>query len=424
MLKRGLPWVIVALGLGVFMLLKATRPQPPAVSVVERVWPVSALEVTLGTHRPEVSLYGEVVAPDRVTIRAPLSGRVAERPVSEGSRVAAGQLLVALDQADIQPLVSRAEAEVARLEAELAAQQLKYANHRQTLERESELLDNAHQQLERMRSLVRRNLASQAELDTHQNEISRAEVTLLNRQGELQQHPARVDQLEAQLVIARANLAEAQRDAERARAHAEQPSVVTAIEVAVGERVGAGDALLDVIPLDSLEIRARVPRELEPELLAALAAGQPMKATDTQGLDYRLLGMAGVGSPAGTEAILAPQSTPDWLRPGSLVALSMARPAVPRSLALPYSALYGRDRAYVVDDGRLSGIEVTRAGEIPGPDGKPWLLVKSDQLKDGQQIALTHLPNAVEGLRVAVVPSSPEPSNPEPPISDSGEDAR
>ena len=401
--KRLLPLLVVALGIGMFVLLQVTRTPPPAVDVAERVWPVSTVEVSLGTHHSHVSLYGEVVAPGRVTITAPLPGRIAERPVMEGSRVEAGDLLVALDDDDIQPVVVQAEAELARIEAELEAQHVRFASDTEVLTRENELLANARQQVERMRSLVRRNLASRAELDQYENDIARAEVTRLTRQGELNQQPARVAELEAQRAAARAQLNEARRDAERARAHAEFAAIVTELAVAPGDRVREGDALLDIIPLRGMEVRARVSADLEPELLEALAASSALLAHDSQGNRYRLRGMAGVGDPAGTEAIFTSDRPPLWLRPGKLVTLSLERPATETSLVVPHDALYGNDLLYIVEESRLLPLPVTYVGEIPGPDGSPWALVKGTELVDGQRVVTTHLPNAVDGLAVEPV---------------------
>ncbi|MEQ5857552.1 HlyD family efflux transporter periplasmic adaptor subunit [Halomonas sp. EF61] len=400
MLKRLLPILVLAIGVGGFWLLKVTRPAPPPVTVEEREWPVAAMTLSLGRHAPTLALYGEVLAPDRLRLVASLDGHVGQRPVRDGDRVEEGDLLVALAEEDVVPVVTRAEAEVARLEAEIEAEKIRFESDRQALAREQSLLDNARSQLERMRSLVRRNLASRAELDADENEIARAQVTLVSRQGELDGHPARLTSLEAQRRQAEASLAEARRDARRARAEAPFAGIVTAVEVAPGDRVREGDALLDLIPLDGLEVRARVPRGVQSELVSSLADGARPEAVDDEGGRYRLRALSGQGDPAGTEAILEVVSSPARLRPGSLVSLSLARPEVADSAAIPFSALYGADRIYVIEQGRLRPIEVRRHGETSGPDGGSWVIVSGEGLADGQRLAITHLPNAIEGLRV------------------------
>ncbi len=180
------------------------------------------------------------------------------------------------------------------------------------------------------------------------------------------------------------------------------------MEVAPGDRVREGDALLDLIPLDGLEVRARVPRGVQSELVESLADGARPEAVDDEGGRYRLRALSGQGDPAGTEAIFEVASSPARLRPGSLVSLSLVRPEVADSAAIPFSALYGADRVYVIAQGRLHPLEVRRHGETRGPDGGSWVIVSGDGLADGQRLATTHLPNAIEGLRVVDLSTEPD----------------
>lgn len=111
--------------------------------------------------------------------------------------------------------------------------------------------------------------------------------------------------------------------------------------------------------------------------------------------------LAGEGDPAGTEAILALEGPAAGLRPGSLVAVLLERPAVEEAMAVPFGALHGSDVLYRIDDdSRLRRVRVERLGETPGPEGERWLLVRAAELEEGDRIAVTHLPNAMQGLRV------------------------
>lgn len=83
---------------------------PPAVTVIE----VGASEVT-----PTARYSGRVEAVDRVDLQARLSGYVVERPFTEGRRVKAGDLLFTIDKEPLKALVSKAEGNLARAEANL-----------------------------------------------------------------------------------------------------------------------------------------------------------------------------------------------------------------------------------------------------------------------------------------------------------------
>ncbi|SDF94656.1 Biotin-lipoyl like [Onishia taeanensis] len=438
MFKRFIPLLILVLGGLVFLYLKMTAPAPTEVTAEERSWRVTSMPVELKSHRPVVPLYGSVVAPDLITVTAPLAARVAMRPVHDGQRVAEGELLVALDEADVQPPLTQARAEVADLEAQLESEQIGYANDQQALRREQAILDNAQRRLERAQSLASRNLLSQSELDDARDGEDQARLTVANRQRLIDEHPTRLKRLQAQLERARAGLGIAERDAARSRVMAPFDGVITRIEAAPGDRVASGADLLSVYPLTGLELRARVPNRYQDDILSALREGQPLWArVPERDMALRLERLAGEGDPAGTEAILsvAPTlattalstealSTPAFantaegglVRPGSMLSVLLELPPVANTLAVPYSTLYGNDTLYLVnEDDRLERLSVTvlgetvpRAAEQEGgatdeamtASGERWLLVRSDALASGQRVVTTHLPNAVDGLLV------------------------
>lgn len=418
MLRRLLPLVILALGVAAFLWLRATRPESPAVTPEERRWRVETLVVALEAQAPVLPLYGEIVAPDLLTVTAPLAGRIAERPVREGQRVAEGERLVALDDADLVPPLERAEAEVADREAQVENERVRHESDREALARERELADNARRQLERTRSLRARNLASQSDLDTSRNELARARVTVAARERAIAEHPARLRSLEAGLARARAALTEARRDAARSRVEAPFDGIVTRIMVAPGDQVAARSELLSVYPVAGLELRARVPQRHQEELLAALARGERPVATDDHGTRFVLEGLAGEGDPAGTEAIFRLADGGERLRPGSMVAVALERPAVPESLAVPYSALYGDDALYLMDEEhRMRRLSITRHGDVIRDDER-WALVSGQTLADGERVIVTHLPNAMQGLLVEPVEAPAE----APPNAPQGDD--
>ena len=75
-------------------------------------------------------------------------------------------------------------------------------------------------------------------------------------------------------------------------------------------------------------------------------------------------------------------------------------------MSVPFSALYGSDSVYLLtDDSRMRRIEVERVGEARGADGERRLLIAGDQLQAGERVIITHLPNAVTGLKVEATES-------------------
>ena len=411
MLKRLLPLIILAVGVLVFIALKATRPEPAEVTATERSWRVEVQTITPGSQVPVLPLYGEVLAPDQQTITATLAGRVAERPVSEGMSVKQGDLLLALDEADIAPALAQARAQVDDLDAQISSEQVRYRNDQEALKSEQAIVANARRQFERIESLVGRNLASRENLEAATDALARAELTVSTRQRAIQEHPARLQSLEAKLAQARANLAATERDVDRARVVAPFDGVVTGIEVAVGDQVSRNEPLLTVYPTRGLEVRARVPQVFQNELITALGQGQTLTAISDNGHEFVLARFAGLSDPAGTEAVLELQGEPGGLRPGALLPLTLERPARQQAVDVPFSALYGADSVYLMtEDGRMQRIEVERIGEARSENGERRLLIAGEQLTPGARLITTHLPNAVTGLKVELAGTDGEPA--------------
>ena len=411
MLKRLLPLIILAVGVLVFIALKATRPEPAEVTATERSWRVEVQAITPGSQVPVLPLYGEVLAPDQQTITATLAGRVAERPVSEGMSVKQGDLLLALDEADIGPALAQARAQVDDLDAQISSEQVRYRNDQAALKSEQAIVANARRQFERIESLVGRNLASRENLEAATDALARAELTVSTRQRAIQEHPARLQSLEAKLAQARANLSATERDVDRARVVAPFDGVVTGIEVAVGDQVSRNEPLLTVYPTRGLEVRARVPQVFQNELITALGQGQTLTAISDNGHEFVLARFAGLSDPAGTEAVLELQGEPGGLRPGALLPLTLERPARQQAVDVPFSALYGADSVYLMtEDGRMQRVEVERIGEARSENGERRLLIAGEQLTPGARLITTHLPNAVTGLKVELADADGEPA--------------
>lgn len=412
MSKRLFPLIILAIGVLGFLILKMTRPEPAEVSATERSWRVTVQAIEPGTHTPLLPLYGQVVAPEQLTVTATLAGRIEARPVSEGERVKAGALLVALDEADIGPVVDQAEAQVADLQAQLRAEDVRFRNDQAAIRSERAIRDNARRQLERTESLVTRNLASKEDLEAATDALARAELTVSTRQRAIEEHPARLQSLEAKLAQAEANLATIRRDAKRARLEAPFDGVVTDVQVAPGDQVARNEPLLSVYPDRGLELRARVPARFRAELLAALDRGETLIARSESGNHrFKLSRFAGTADPAGTEAILTLAGPAAGLRPGELIPVRLERPPRTETVAIPFSALYGADAVYLMNsDDRMQRVFVHRVGEARASNGERRLVVAGDALTPGARLITTHLPNAVTGLKVEVAETPAESS--------------
>lgn len=417
MRKRLVPITIIAIGILGFILLKVTRPVPEAITPTERSWRVETLPISPDAFQPSLTLYGQLESPLRFTSVAPMAGRIGELPVRDGDLVSAGELLIALDDADVIPRLQQARADLADAESQLESERLGHENDQRALKLERRIQANANKALERMQQLVDRGLSPQAELDAATDALDRAALTVAIRERNIQGHPSRIASLEARVARARAELESTQRDVDRSRFRAPFDGLVGEVRVAVGDQVAANAALLDFYPLRNMELRATLPQIYSQAFINALNNGKRLPATSLNTdppVDLTLQRIAGQADARGVEALFTLDQPHPGLRAGNLLAISVARPASDNSVALPYSSIYGNDTIYQLQEGRMHRLAVQQVGEILMENGERWVLVRSTELEPGMQIITTHLPNAMQGLKVDVVeadsPNPPEPA--------------
>lgn len=386
-LRRLLPIAVIVVGAAGFLALKASRPAPPAVEARERVWRIETRQVAPGEARPTLVVYGRIEAPDRLRAASPVSGRILEVAVRDGQLVDAGALLARLDPGDLLPRVERARAEVER-------ERIRHRHDREAIVEERRLRDLAEASVERLSRLKKAQLGAESALDQAREALARARLALTQREQSLAEHPARLSQLQA-------NLAEAERDAARGLIRAPFAGRIAGVEVAAGDQVQPGQALMSLYAAADLFLRARVPVDYAAELRRALAAGETPTAEAEYGerrIAARLERIGGEADARGIDVLLRLIDGDD-VPVGAFLAARLQRPIADGVIELPYSALHGGDRIYRIEGGRLASVAVTRVGERRDGDDVRVLL-RAPQLAAGSEVMVTHLPNAIDGLAV------------------------
>lgn len=407
LLKILIPVLVFAAGVGIFQYLKQTRPQQEAAEAQERIWRVQVQTVEPRRLAPELVLYGRAQAPDLLNAAASGQARVAEVAVRDGDQVTKGQLLVRLDERDFLPALHEAQALVAELQAQIRSEKNRHQTDRKALEQEQALLAIANDGVERARRLAKQRVGSETDLDTAEDSRARNALAVSNREMSIDDHPARLQALEARLQSARAKLADIELDFERAKVTAPFDGVITGVEVTAGDQVKQDALLLQLYALDDLEVRASIPAPFQAEMVAALATGARLSATADVGgsrVPLRLARIAGEADPSGVDGLFAVEGNADLLRLGQMLTLRLARSKRADAVDLPFQAVYGDGRVYKLVDGRMRGIQVKSLGAIRDGTGEERLLVRSPELAAGDRVIVTHMPNAVDGLRVEAIP--------------------
>ncbi len=187
-----------------------------------------------------VPILGRLVAAQRGEVAARVAAAVDALAVQVGDRVAAGDVIAALDRDRLEARAQFAEARVSAAEAQIVADRA-----------ELSLLEQERRRLLRLRESA---AFSPAQLEDKSQEIEAA--------------TARITRAEAQLEEARADLSLAAADLEDAAVRAPYPGVVTERYVSAGDYVSTGEPIVALLDDSSLEIEADVPsaraRNLDP----------------------------------------------------------------------------------------------------------------------------------------------------------------
>jgi len=404
-----LPLLILLLaGLAAAALI-ATKPRPAPVKVEERAWLVSAQSVRPARYAPTLTLYGRLESLWSSELTAGIAADVQEVAVVEGDQVAKDQVLVRLDDRDARLQLAQRDAELRQAEARISAEMRRHEADLEALPREQRLLSLTRDDVARLRDLVSKKVGAQSQLDTARLAVERQAIALSERQRAVDEHAARLAELEAAQVRATALRDQAQLELERCAVRAPFNGRIAKVLVSPGRRVRVGDPLVGLFDIDAMVVRAQLPNRHLAEIRAAMAAGAPLTVSgEIDGVRLRgslrsLAGETASGS-GGVDGLFTVTEGGKRISQGRFVRLELALPERDGLLALPHEAIYGTDAIYLLDgQSRMRSQQVERVGELLLDSGETRVLVRAPDLAEGATVITTQLPNALDGLLVRVV---------------------
>lgn len=160
---------LLALLAGIWWLSggRGEAAQPPATAVVTR-----------GDVTATVLASGQIEASQLVSVGARVSGRIETLPVALGQQIKAGDLIAQMDSLDQQNEVRQAEADLANLDAQIAAKNATLTRARQVLDRQKQLGSSNYSSRETVETAQADVAVALADLDALAAQKSRAEVSL------------------------------------------------------------------------------------------------------------------------------------------------------------------------------------------------------------------------------------------------------
>lgn len=331
--------------------------------------PSDLLTVTPRDLRQTLSVTGSLRAINQAAVKARVAGEVREVLVREGEAVAAGQVLVRMDESDYRARQAQSEAALVAARGQL---------------------DIAGKARDNNRALLERGFISKNAFDTT---ASQYDIALAN-----------VDAAAGALAVTKKALADTVIRAPIA-------GLVASRSVQPGEKVAVDGRLLDVVDLSKMEMEVAVPTS---DILS-IAPGQEV-AVKVEGLAQPMPARVARINPAtqaGSRSIMAylqmdnPQSL---LRSGMFGEARLTLSKKSGVLAVPQSALQGNGDSffvYAIEGDKLERKTVQTG--ITGNDGDAVVVEITGGLAPGAQIVRRNLGNLPTEAKVKVLQTAAGP---------------
>ncbi len=412
MVRKWIALVIIVILAGVAWRVfgsnrRVAAPASPAAATV----PVEVAVVQTRTLMKSVIVGGTVQAVHEVLATAKISGRIAAVPVKEGDRVAAGQVLVRLEDREQLAQVQLAEANLVATQArlrllELGARPEERVQTDQAVAQARANFETAKEALARMETLYSAGAASKAQLDAArlQYDVTRAQYESARQQQQAVQAGARPEELQmaqAQVSQAQAAVTYARLLAANATITSPLAGIVTIRSVDPGNLANPGAPLVTVAQIDTVHVVLDV-SETD---LSRVALGQTVTVRADAYPDTTFPGLvAEIGQAADVhtrvfKVKVAVENPQHRLKPGMFARAEIATQRVENALVIPRDAVVsadGKTVVFVVDGGKARA----RPVELGVVDG-PVVEVRAG-LTAGESVVVAGLTDLTDGAAVIV----------------------
>ena len=405
--KTLLPLLVLAAAAYGARYFISTRPDLPVRPVREQVYVITTTPAIRATHRPKITVYGEIVAGRRVDLRALVAGEiVAVNPgLKPGAIVEAGEELVSIDRFEYRGAVTEARAALTEARAKIVESNARIALEKAALASAREQLEIALRDLRRAERLEASGAMAARALDDRRLLVSQRRQNVDQHLNTLAIERSRLEQQNAALERLRWRLAEAERRLENTVLKAPFRAVIRTENAQKGRLVGVNDVLASLYDVDRIEVRFSLSDRQFGRIAAETGSieGRPVEIRwhlgDTlarySGTIDRI-GAEVVSARGGIDLFARVEKRPGQpaLRPGTFVEVVLDDRAYEGVFALPETALYNGDHVFVVVDDRLQ----RRAVKVLAYDGDRVLV--SGDIAPGAPVLTTRIAEIGEGLKV------------------------
>jgi RND family efflux transporter MFP subunit len=341
-----------------------------------------------------VTANGTLAAYDQTTVSVKVPGRLRGISVDLGSVVRKGQMIAQVEPQDYSLRVQQSEAALAQARARLGlspdgTDDRVNPEQTATVRQARAVLDEAKFNRERAAKLVEQGVIAKAEFDTAESVYKVAEGRYQDALEEIRNRQALLSQRRSELAIARQQLADTS-------IYSPLDGIVQEKRTSVGEYLSAGTAVVNIVRMDPLRLRAEVPEREA----SAIRSGQNVRVT-VEGDANVYVGQIKRLSPVIAQQnrmllVEADVRNDGKLRPGSFVRAEIVTNDAKMAVTVPSNAIVtfaGIEKVIVVQNGKALEKPITtgrRNSEwteiVAGLNVGDQVIVDPGNLQSGQPV--------------------------------------
>src|SRR4051812_5057212 len=342
--------------------------------------------------RRSIDVVGTLAADEEVTVSSEVEGRVLRIAADLGDRVTAGQPLVVLDPEKLQYRLDQQRATLGRAMARYGVADLSAAlpaiEGTPDVQRAAAELELAGQAFRRATELNRQSLLPQQQMDD-------ADAMLKAKKAAYESALQGSRNLRADIDAERANLKLAEAALRDATIRAPFDAFVQRRLVSPGEFVKTQTAVMSLVKVDPLKLRAEVPEKMAPWVKVGQSLTLAVEAMPDAPITGQIARLSPAVNPQ-TRSFPLEGRVPNpggRLKPGGFARVHIVTDLVEHVLTVPAAALqyrYGVNRVFVIKGDRIHATEIKigdRVGErvevVGGVSaGEPIAATDVDKLVD------------------------------------------
>jgi RND family efflux transporter MFP subunit len=252
------PVIIGAIVLGLALKMRPSPVQSPAKELSARVRIIEVPQVIL---IPRAIGYGNVMPGRTWHAVAEVAGKVvALHPqLKKGAIIGKGEVLLKIDPTDYRLGITRAEADIRAINAQIEELNGAEKNTRASLEIEQRSLALTKGDFERKRKLLIQGTVSQAAVDQEERNFLKGRQSVQSLRNTLNLIPAEREVLAAQRAQNEARLVAARLDLERTVIMTPFDARIAEVNIETTQYTGRGQVLATADDIDSAEVTAQIP---------------------------------------------------------------------------------------------------------------------------------------------------------------------